>query len=205
MLQSEPKLLRIGKKLKYVYQQEKLGLGQAVSLCKNFANNEPVLLVLGDQIYKTTNRKNCTEQIIDSFEKTGQLTVSVCEIEKKEVSKYGILSGTIKGNDNYFFVDKMVEKPEESIAEEKYYTTSKKQKKYYAVFGEYILTEDVFNILDKHIKNNQKENGEFQITSALDEARALNGMVAYITDGQMLDVGNIPSYRNAFIKKASKK
>ena len=204
MLRYESKILSIGKKITYVYQKEKLGLGHAVSLCREFADNNPVLLVLGDQLYKTNASKNCTEQIIDSFEKSGLLTVSVCEVDKDNVSRYGILSGEIQDGDRYFFVDKMVEKPEVNIAEKQYYTKYYNQKKYYAVFGEYILTEDVFNILDEHIKNNIKEKNEFQLTSALDEARALNGMIAYITDGEMLDVGNVESYKNTFIRKAKK-
>ena len=202
MLKYESKILSIGKKIKYVYQKEKLGLGHAVSLCKEFANNDPVLLVLGDQLYKTSSSRNCTEQIIDSYEKTNMLTVSVCEVNKKDVSKYGILSGTIHDGDNYFFVDKMVEKPEESVAEEENYTLSKGEKKFYAVFGEYILTDDVFKKLDEHIKNNQKERGEFQLTSVLDEIRAKDGMVALIPNGEMLDVGNVKAYKNTFIKKS---
>lgn len=205
MLKYESKILSIGKKIKYVYQKEKLGLGHAVSLCKEFANNDPVLLLLGDQLYKTKNSKNCTEQIIDSFEKSGMLTVSACEVDKKDVSKYGILSGNIQDNDNYFLVNKMVEKPDENEAEKKYYTKYYNQKKYYAVFGEYILTEDVFNILDEHIAKNIKEKGEFQLTSALDEARSLHGMVAFITDGKMLDVGNVQKYKTTFIEKSSNK
>ncbi len=203
MLKYESKILSIGKKITYVYQKEKLGLGHAVSLCKNFANNDPVLLVLGDQLYKTKNSKNCTEQIIDSFEKSGMLTVSVTEVDKKDVSKYGILCGNIQDKDNYFFVDKMVEKPEESVAEEKYYTSYYNQKKYYAVFGEYILTDEVFKKLDEHIKNNVKERGEFQLTSALDEVREVHGMVAYIPDGEMLDVGNVKAYKRTFEKKSN--
>ena len=204
MLEYESKILRIGKKIKYVYQKEKLGLGHAVSLCKDFAKNDPTLLVLGDQLYMTNNEKNCTEQLIDSFSKSGMLTVSVCEVDKEEVSKYGILSGSIRDDDNYYYVDKFVEKPDEHSAEEKYYTKHKGQKKYYAVFGEYILTKEVFDCLDDHIRNNIREKGEFQITSALDEVRSKNGMIAFIPDGEMLDVGNVKSYKKTFIRKSSK-
>ena len=203
MLNYESRILNIGKKIKYVYQKEKLGLGHAVSLCRKYVNNDPILLVLGDQLYKTTSIKNCTEQIIDSFEKTGMLTVSVCEVNKEDVTKYGILSGNIQDGNNYFFVDKMVEKPDEKTAEENYYTKYYNQKKYFAVFGEYIITDEVFNILDEHIKNDIREKGEFQLTSALDEVRAFNGMVAFIPDGKMLDVGSVKSYKNTFIEKSN--
>ena len=94
----------------------------------------------------------------------------------------------------------MVEKPNPIIAEEKYYTKYQNKKKYYAVFGEYILTEDVFKVLRKNIENKKLENGEYQITCALDEVREKKGMVAFIPKGEMLDVGNVKAYQNTFIE-----
>ena len=202
MLEYESKIQKIGKKIKYIHQKEKLGLGHAVSLCEEFANKEPVLLVLGDQIYRSNTNKSCTEQFLENFSMTGKLSVSVCEVPLESVSKYGILCGKIENNSDYFYVDKMVEKPEKDIAKEEYYTLKKNQKKYYAVFGEYILTEDVFKILKRNIKNNNREKGEFQITSVLDEVREKEGMVAFIPNGEMFDVGNVPSYRNTFVEKS---
>lgn len=201
LLEYENRIHRIGRKLTYVYQKEKLGLGHAVSLCNKFANGDNVLLVLGDQIYKSNNGKSCTSQLLDFFEKNEQLMVSVFNVPLESVSKYGILTGKIEKNDNYFYVDKMTEKPEPSFAEEYLYTSNNSKKEYYSVFGEYILTSDVFKILDEHIHNNVLENNEFQITSALDEVREKNGMLAFIPDGIMLDLGNVESYKNTLIEK----
>lgn len=202
LLDYESKIQRIGKKIKYVYQKEKLGLGHAVSLCDSFANGEPVLLVLGDQLYKSHTNQSCTEQFLQNFAENNSLSVSVCEVNENDVSRYGILCGTIEKGNNYFQVDKMVEKPDVSVAREKYYIKKNNNKKYYAVFGEYILTDEVFKILKRNIKNNKRENGEFQITSVLDKVRAKEGMIAFIPEGEMLDVGNVPSYKNTFIEKS---
>ena len=204
LLEYELKIKKIGKKIKYVYQKEKLGLGHAVSLCESFTNREPVLLVLGDQLYKSNTNISCTKQFLESYNDVNKLFVSAYEIPKKDVFKYGILCGTIKEDRNYFNVDKMIEKPNIDDAEQKYYTKSNGKKKYYAVFGEYILIPEVFEILKRNIKNNKKENGEFQITSVLDEVRSENGMIAFIPNGKMFDVGNTESYKNAFIEKCQK-
>ena len=202
MLEYESQIQKMGKKITYVYQKEKLGLGHAVYLCSEFVDKEPVLLVLGDQIYKTSANKSCTEQFLQNFSVTNKLSVSVCEVSLNDVSRYGILSGKISNNENYYDVDKIIEKPQIDIAREQYYTLQKNKKKYYAVFGEYILTESVFDVLKRNIKHNKKENGEFQITSALDEVREKEGMIAFIPSGKMLDVGNVKSYSEAFVKKS---
>ena len=202
LLEYESFIQKIGKKITYIVQKEKLGLGHAVSLCKDFAGSDPVLLVLGDQIYKSNSNKSCTEQFLNNFAKTNKLSVSVCEVDKNDVSKYGILCGNVENNNKYFEVSKMVEKPNIIDAEEKYYTKIKNEKKYFAVFGEYILTEEVFKVLKEHIENKKLERGEYQITSALDEVREKSGMIAFIPNGEMLDVGNVKAYKNTFIEKA---
>ena len=202
LLEYESFIEKIGKKITYVYQREKLGLGHAVSLCKSFANGDPVLLVLGDQIYKSNINKSCTEQFLDSFAKTNKLSISVGEVDLKDVSKYGILCGEVHDDNDYFMVSKMVEKPSPIDAEEKYYTKVKNNKKYYAVFGEYILTEEVFETLDDNILNHRLENGEYQITSAIDKVREQKGMVAFIPNGVTMDVGNVKAYQDTFILKA---
>ena len=201
LLEYEAKIQKIGKKIKYVYQTEKLGFGHAVSLCEEFAGGEPVLLALGDQLYKSDINESCTEQFLKNFAETNQLSVSVCEIPESDVSRYGILSGEMEKSKDYFYVDKMIEKPDAQLATEEYYTKCGDEKKYFAVFGEYILTKEVFDLLRDNIENDRKENGEFELTSVLDEVRAKSGMVAFIPKGEFFDVGNVKAYKRMFVRR----
>ena len=198
LVEYESKIQKIGKKITYIYQKEKLGLGHAVSLCEEYVNHEPTLLVLGDQIYKSNTSVSCTKQFLNHYSQNDKLSVSVCEVPLEEVNRYGILCGKIERNRDYFDVDKMVEKPEIDLAEAECYTKYRNTKKYYAVFGEYILTDDVFRILRRNIKNDKREKGEFQITSVLDEVRSKSGMTAFIPNGKMYDVGTPLAYKETF-------
>ena len=204
MLEYESKIQRIGKKIEYVYQKEKLGLGHAVSLCESFAGEDPVLLVLGDQLYKSNNNCSCTKQLLDNYFDNNKLTVSVSEVPLESVSRYGILSGKIEKSNNYFVVDKIYEKPDISYAKENLYTECREGKKYYSVFGEYILNKSVFDKLKENIKEDKKEKGEFELTSVLEFVRQKEGMIAFIPDGDMLDIGNVESYKNTFMTKIGK-
>ena len=129
------------------------------------------------------------------------MTVSVYEIPLKEVSRYGILCGNIEKGKNYYVVDQMYEKPEPTYAKENLYTMSNNQKKYYSVFGEYIITKSVFDKLKENIENDVRERGEFQLTSALESVRQKEGMIAFIPDGEMLDIGNVESYKKTLSRK----
>ena len=83
------------------------------------------------------------------------------------------------------------------------------QKEYDNLFSNK-LSNDITNKLSKELldydskiqKIGKKENGEYQLTSVLDEIRRNNGMIAFIPDGNMLDVGNVESYKNTFIEKS---
>ena len=75
------------------------------------------------------------------------------------------------------------------------------KKEYYAVFGEYILTPRVFEKLLENIKNEATERGEYQLTSVLEQVREEEGMIAFIPDGKMLDIGNVDSYKKTLLEK----
>jgi len=55
MKEYEKKIKRIASKLRFVYQEEQKGFGHAVYQAREFTKGEPVLLLLGDTIYKSNN------------------------------------------------------------------------------------------------------------------------------------------------------
>lgn len=200
-LEYENKIRKIGKKLTYIFQEEKLGFGHAIYMCKEFANNQDVLLVLGDQIYKTTNNISCTEQLLEQYRKNNGLTISVAEVPLENVTRYGILSGKVADNKNYYNVDRIYEKPNIDFAKENLYTKVNNRKKYYSVFGEYILKSEIFDMIEYNINNKCTENGEYELTSVLDKYREKNGIIAFIPDGKTLDIGNVNSYKTTLLEK----
>ena len=64
---------------------------------------------------------------------------------------------------------------------------------YLTVFGQYVIKPVLFDYLEEHIKNNVRERGEFQLTSALDRLRKEDGFLGLIVDGQRYDIG-LPEY-----------
>jgi len=201
MQEYENKILAIGRKLRYVYQREKRGFGHAVYQAVDFANNEPVLLLLGDTLYRSESNKPCALQLIEKYEQYNKLMVSIHDIPLASVSHYGILTGVWEDkNETELNVSSMTEKPKSSYAEEFLGVKCKNvEKKYMSVFGQYILTPEVFAQLHEDITNATDKGKEIELTSALDKVREQTGMIGVRLQGRMYDMGNY----NAFVKCVS--
>jgi UTP-glucose-1-phosphate uridylyltransferase len=206
----ENHILDIGKKLHYVYQREKRGFGHAVYQAAQFAGNEPVLLLLGDTLYRSDTNKPCALQMIEDYERYNRLMVSIHPIPLAEVSRYGILHGVWEDNDHSILnVSAMVEKPKASYAEEYLAVRNKKgEKEYYSVFGQYILTPEVFSQIHEDIMQKEIDGDhqtEIELTSALDAVRKRSGMVGVRLRGRMFDMGNPVALTNAITEFAKPK
>ena len=196
----EARILDIGKRLHYVYQKEKRGFGHAVYQAAQFAGHEPVLLLLGDTVYRSSSNKPCALQMVEEYERYNQLMVSIHPVPLAEVSHYGILSGIWEDKDHTVLnVSTMCEKPKPSYAEEFLGVRNKDGvREYYSVFGQYILTPDVFAQLHEDIMQKEIEGdhvSEIELTSALEAVRQRSGMMGVRLQGSMYDMGNPAALR----------
>ena len=189
---------RIASRITYIVQKEKLGFGHAVYLTKQFADDEPVLLLLGDFIYKSNTIKHCCTQIIDAYMQIGKPLVSITETPLEEVVHYGIIHGQWDDQaETIMNVDSMVEKPTDDYANEYLgVINNRKQKKFYKTFGQYILTKEVYEELEAEIRAEKKQKDEFQLTTALDAVRGKTGLSAFLPDGESFDLGLPEAYRH---------
>jgi len=198
----EKKISRLYAKISYVHQNERLGFGHAVYQCRSFAGDEPVVLMLGDMIYESDIKENCTKQLIQAYEQCGHAMVTIQQINLDDVVHYGIVKGRWEDEaERLMIVENIHEKPDRDYASEYLCsTTRRKEKLYYAVFGQYILTEDIFNELGANIANNKKTLGEFQLTDALDAVREKFKMFGFVPAGKSYDIGLPQAYRDTMIK-----
>ena len=201
----ENRILEIGKHLHYVYQYAKRGFGHAVYQAADFAGNEPVLLLLGDTIYRSNTKKPCALQLIEQYERYSQLMVSVHPVPLDQVSHYGILTGTWENKEHTVLnVTKMCEKPKASYAVDYLGVSGAEgQKEYYGVFGQYVLTPEVFQQLAVDIREADEKGdqmAEIELTKALDTVRQQTGMVGVCVDGNMYDMGNPTALRQAMLE-----
>lgn len=196
----------IGGKITYVVQKEKKGFGHAVYQAYELLQGEPALLMLGDFIYKSKIAFSCTTQTINAYNKAGgnKSVVSIKSVPLEQVKNYGILSGQFHPDRPYLMdIHTMVEKPSEDFAREQLgVRTADGQTQYFATFGQYILTDEVFQYLGQQIEKSEltDSNAEIDLTGALSHLAGQNKLVAVDIAGESYDVG-IPSlYYDTFVR-----
>ena len=193
------RIVEMRQHITFVYQRERRGFGHAVWLTKEFAAGSPVLLLLGDFIYESDIPISCSRQIIDAYMECGKTLVSIEEVPLERVVHYGILYGRWDDTaETMLKVESMVEKPTDDYAEEYLgVVNTKKQKKYYATFGQYVLTPEVYDELTVMVRESEESGSydEIGLTEALDAVRDRNGMYAFRPEGRSYDLGLPEAYR----------
>lgn len=193
----ENRIVELGNRITFVYQKERLGFGHAVYQCREFTENEPVLLLLGDMIYESYEEKNCIQQVVETFERYGKALVSIHSVKPENVVHFGILHGEWEDAEQTVLrVDRMYEKPTQDYAEESLGVyNARNEKEYYAVFGQYVLTPDIFVELEANIRDRKMSQGEYQLTDVLDTIREKYGLIGFKPNGKAYDIGLPETYR----------
>jgi len=172
--------------LSYINQSEMLGLGHAIFQGRDFIGQNPFAVILPDDLCQN-EEQSVLNQMHEIFKKNSdKCIVAVEEVDINDVEKYGVISfSSSTKNENVFNVDDMVEKPSPNEAPSNL-----------AIIGRYILTPEIFEILE-HTKSDQ--NGEIQITNALRELAKIGKVIAYKFKGRRIDCGSVEGYVKANI------
>ena len=171
----------------YVRQKETKGLGHAVWRAKNFVGDEPFAVLLGDDIMMSDIP--VTKQLIDAAEKYGAAAVGTQSVAPEAISRYSSLEvSTLE--DRIYRVTDMNEKPSPADA----FST-------FAILGRYVLTPDIFPLLENTAPG---YGGEIQLTDGLRALCKQSPMVAVDFIGRRYDTGNLPGFLEATIDFALK-
>lgn len=165
----------------YIRQHEMKGLGHAILTSRELVGDEPFAVVLADDLCMNED-KGVLKQMVELYKQFRCSIVAVEEVPEDETHKYGVIAGEMI-KDNIFRVDNMVEKPEQGTAPSNL-----------AIIGRYILTPDIFDIIDQ---TKPGKGGEIQITDALLTQAQQGCVLAYKFKGQRFDCGSVEGFIQA--------
>jgi len=134
----------------YTRQQEPLGLGHAVWCARHMVHDEPVAVILADDLVLA--EKPCLQQMIEAHAEVGGNLAAVMDVPREQTDRYGILD-VISDDGRLAAARGLVEKPKPAEAPS---TLS--------IIGRYVLDPAVFIELDRRETG---AGGEIQLTDAM--------------------------------------
>lgn len=156
-----------------VRQPEPKGLGHAVLCAKELVGNEPFIVMLGDDL--VAPETPCLPRMMEIHEQYGGSVLSLFQSPPEQIPSFGIVSIEELGSDAVK-VTHLVEKPalEEAPSD-------------LAVAGRYILTPDIFTLLEQTPPG---KGGEIQVTDAIERQAQSGRCYGLRFSGTRYDTGN---------------
>ena len=175
-------------KIYYVRQKQALGLGHAILCAREFVGDEPFAVLLGDDIIDA--EKPCLAQLLDVYRKYRGTVLALEEVPMANISSYGCVKAN-QLSEQVFEVLDMVEKPKREEAPSNL-----------AIIGRYVLTPDIFPILEKQQPG---KGGEIQLTDAIRMLLQKEAVYGCRFDGVRHDCGDKLGFLKATVDMALKR
>lgn len=160
--------------LHFIRQSHPKGLGHAVLQAKSFIGEEPFVVMLGDDLMES--ELPLTKQLINDYEKTHASTIAVMKVPHQDVDKYGVIAPEGEVEKGLYNVANFVEKPAVADAPSDL-----------AIIGRYLLTPEIFNILENQTPG---AGNEIQLTDAIETLNKTQRVFAREFTGRRYDVGD---------------
>lgn len=179
---------RINAKISFVTQEKMNGNGNAILLCKEFADGEPCAVLFGDDVmYVEDGEKPVTKQLIDAFDYVGGATIIGCQKTSEEVARRcGVVVENSRVSDSIVKAGGIVEKPQGELPGN------------LVSLGRFILTPDIFDAIER----TTPVNGEIYLTQAIDSLAKSGKAYACEFNARRYDIGNKEGYLEATIEFA---
>ena len=180
-LKTAQEMLKIPGSFAYVRQQEPAGLGHAVWCARHLVGNEPVAVILADDLIKGSNT---IKEMISNYSSGNML--AIMDVNNQDVSSYGIISPGKTLENNMTEILGLIEKP-----------SIDKAPSNMAVVGRYIIEPSVFNELEKQ---NRGTSNEIQLTDAIANRIGKSRCYGYKFTNDRFDCGSKLGFIQANIK-----
>ena len=180
LLQEITRLVPESGTIVYTRQNEPLGLGHAIWCARNVVGNEPFAVLLADDLIKS--QKPVLGQMIAHFNELQSSMVCMETVDRQATASYGILDADAPQN-RLTKIRGLVEKPAPDKAPSDL-----------AIIGRYILTPEIFDILEN---KETGAGGEIQITDAMARLLETQSVYGFSYEGTRFDCGTKVGFQMA--------
>jgi UTP--glucose-1-phosphate uridylyltransferase len=179
---------QFGSQVILIEQAEPRGFGHAILCTERWVADEPFLLQVCDHVFITYASTSCTRQLIETAERESCAVSAVQVTPESQLPYFGVIGGhRVKGDDQLYAVDAVLEKPTPTVAEEQCVISGLRQGSYLGFFGTHALTPSIFGQL-REIESELPPNAVYGLTEALARLLECEKYLALEVRGHRIDL-----------------
>ena len=141
----------------FLAQKEALGYGHALYTANEFTGGDPFLHLVGDHLYVNRGSESSARHLVD-FASQQKCAVSTVQPTRESlITNFGVVGGKrIQGVNDVYQVERVIEKPTPTEAEQKLLVPGLRAGNYLCFFGMHVLSPSLMEILGRELRTNKK-------------------------------------------------
>ena len=145
--------------LVFVEQAEPRGYGEALWRARDFVRDEPFVHLVSDHLYISRSPRRCAQQLVEVAAAEKCSVTGVQPTRESMLRYYGAVGGTrVTGRSGLYQIDRVVEKPTPTKAEQELAVPGLRAGRYLCVFGMHVFTPTVMELLDGEVAKARESN-----------------------------------------------
>jgi len=173
--------------IRFIEQAEANSYAYAVHLARSFTGQDPFLHLVCDHLYAGNKDVSCTRRLVEVAVAEGCAVSAVQATRETLLWRYGAVGGQrISGKQDLYRIQKVVEKPTPTEAEQELEISGLRAGHYLCFFGMHVLTPSVMEILEQQLQTSFTQT---TLSAALCELAAREQYLALEQTGRRYDIG----------------
>jgi UTP--glucose-1-phosphate uridylyltransferase len=175
-------------KIVFIEQPHPGGYGHALLCAREFVQGGAFLHLVSDHVYLSGTQKRCAEQLVEAARSEACSVSAVQPTREAVLQYYGTVGGKgVPHKPRLYQVEKVVEKPTPTLAEQELIVPGMRAGYYLCFFGMHVLTAEVMQILDE--QQRALKNGVLSLSPSLSELSRREKYLAYEVQGRRYNLG----------------
>jgi UTP--glucose-1-phosphate uridylyltransferase len=136
--------------VQFIEQAEPSGYANALATARGFIQRDAFLHLVGDHLYLDANGGSCAKRLVDVAAAEGCSVSAVQATRETQLPNFGAIGGQrLPGKQNLYRIEKVLEKPTPTQAEQALNVSGLRAGHYLCFFGMHVLTPQFMELLAK--------------------------------------------------------
>lgn len=175
--------------IQFILQDKPRGYGYAILCGASFIGNDYFLHLVGDHLYVNRSEKPCAKHLVEIAVKNKSSVSAVTSTRENLIPNYGTIGGhRIHPTNDLYQIDKVIEKPTPTLAEQKLIIPGLRAGHYLCFLGMHVLSPTIMELLKQKLDDTGVS--KFGLSESLNELATKEQYLALEKNDLRFDIGS---------------